>query len=173
MNDKYLHQDELDRMIVRELSRLPFHGPARGFEERVMAQVRLPAARVIVAVRRARAWALEPRRALALAGAYAVCAAVALGFAAPWVLRHSAPIALGLDSIGEWLVATARDLGMTVAGWVLTSRSYETLRSLPVLREHLVPILALVTAAYGAAAIALHRLLKDPRGKHVPVSTSL
>ncbi len=173
MNDKHLHEDELDRIIVRELSRLPFHAPARGFEERVMAQVRLPAPRAVVALRRARAWALEPRRAFALAGAYAVCALIALGVAVPWVLQHSAPIALGLDAVGGRLVVAARDLGMSAAGWVLTSRSFETLRSLPILREHLVPIAALLTAAYGAAAVALHRLLKDPRGKHVPVSTSL
>jgi len=173
VNDKHLHEDELDRFITRELSRLPFHSPSRGFEGRVMAQVRLPAPRTVVALRRAQAWALEPRRAFALAGAYAACAVIALGFALPWVLHHSAPIALGLDAVGAWFVAAARDLGMRLAGWVLTSRTYETLRALPVLREHLVPILALVTAAYGAAAIALHRLLKDPRGKHVPVSTSL
>jgi len=173
VTDKHLEQDELDRIIIRELSRLPFHSPSRGFEGRVMARVRLPAPRVVVAMRRARAWVLEPRRAAALVTAYAGCAAVALGFAVPWLVQHSGAISAGADLLGARLLAAARDLGMTLAGWVLTSRTFETLRSLPILREHLVPILALLTAAYAAAAVALHHLLKNPRGKSVPVSTSL
>ena len=173
MTDKHLEQDELDRIIVRELSRLPFHSPSRGFEGRVMARVRLPAPRAVVAMRRARAWVLQPRRAAALATAYAVSAAIALSFAVPWVVQHSAVISSAFDLLGARMLGVARDLGMTVAGWVLTSRTFEVLRSLPVLRQHLVPIIVVLTAAYAAAAVALHHLLKNPRGKSVPVSTSL
>ena len=172
MTDKHLDQDELDRTIVRELSRLPFHSPRPGFEGRVMAQVRLPAPRLVLALRRAEAWALQPRRAFALAGAYSVVAALALGLAVPWLLQHSATLHASWETLVARAQALATNLGMSLAGVVLTSRPYETLRGLPFLREHLVPIMALVTAAYAAAGIALHRLLRDPRGKRVPVTTA-
>ena len=173
MTDKHLDADELDRIIARELSRLPFHSPSRGFEGRVMARVRLPAPRAVVVLRRARAWVLEPRRAAAFAAAYAVCAAVALGFAVPWLVAHGGAISAWTDLAGARLLEAAKDVGMSLAGWVLTSRTFEMLRSIPILREHLVPVIALLSAAYAAAAVALHFLLKAPRGKSVPVSTSL
>ncbi|MGD0484093.1 MAG: hypothetical protein ABSB58_05480 [Gemmatimonadales bacterium] len=137
-----------------------------------MAQVRLPEPKAVVALRRARAWAFQPRRALALAGAYAVCAVVALGFAAPWLVQHSASISYGAGLAADKALAAARALGMALAGWVWTSRSWDTLRSIPILREHLVPLLALLSAAYAGAGVALHHLMKTPGGKRVPVARS-
>ena len=173
MTDKYLEQDDFDRLITRELSRLPSFAPARGFENRVMAHVRLPDPKAVVVFRRARAWALQPRRALALAGAYAACAAIALGFAVPWIMQHAPSLSYGAGLALTRITAAASDLGMALAGWVLSSRTYETLRSLPVRREHFVPLAALLTVAYAAAGVALHRLLKSPGGKSVPVTRSL
>ncbi len=170
MTDKHLELIGLDALIVRELSRLPSLEPSRGFADRVMAQVRLPEPRAVVALRRARAWVLEPRRALALGAAYAACAIVALGFAVPWVLQHSAGIGYGAGLVADRVLAAAREAGMAVAGRIFTSPSWETLRSLPVLREHLVPLLALLSVGYAAAGVALHRLLKTPGGKRVTVS---
>jgi hypothetical protein len=173
VTDKYLEQDDFDRLITRELSRLPSFAPPRDFESRVMAQVRLPDPKAVVVFRRARDWALQPRRALALAGAYAVCAAIALGVAAPWVLQHVPSLSYGASLALTKLTAAASESGMTLVGWVLSSRSYEMLRSLPVRREHIVPLAALLTVAYAAAGVALHRLLKSPGGKSVPVTRSL
>lgn len=173
MTDKYLEQDDFDRFITRELSRLPSLAPSHGFENRVMAHVRLPDPKVVVVFRRARAWVLQPRRALALAGAYAACAAIALGVAVPWVVQHVPSLSYGANLAFAKLTAAASNLGMTLVGWVLSSRSYETLRSLPVRREHLVPLAALLTVAYAAAGVALHRLLKSPGGKSVPVTRPL
>lgn len=171
MTDKDLEQDELDRRIIRELSRLPFHAPSPGFERRVMGQVRLPAPRLVVALHRAQAWAMEPRRAFALAAAYSLCAVVGLGVAVPWLMQHSAPVHTAWDTAAAWTLAVVRDVGMSLAALVLTSKPYETLREWPFLRQHLVPLLALVSAAYAAAGVALHHLLKDPRGTRVPVAT--
>ena len=173
MTDKHLEQDDFDRLITRELSRLPSLAPSRGFESRVMAHVRLPDPKAVIVFRRARAWALQPRRALALAGAYAVCAAIALGIAVPWAVQHAPSLSYGAGLALAKLTAAASDLGMTLAGWVLASRTYEVLRSLPVRREHLVPLAVLLTVAYAAAGVALHRLLKSPGGKSVPVTRSL
>ena len=173
MTDKYLEINDLDGPIIRELSRLPSFEPSRAFTDRVMAQVQLPEPGVVVALRRARAWALQPRRAVALAGAYAACAAVALGVAVPWVLRHSAAISSAAQVAGSRALGAARELGMALAGWVITSPSWDTLRSLPLLHEHLVPLLALLAAGYTGAAVALHHLLKAPGGKRVPVTRSL
>jgi len=173
VTDMYLEQDDFDRFITRELSRLPSFAPSRDFSGRVMAQVRLPDPKAVVVIERARAWALQPRRALALAGAYTACAAIALGVAVPWVWQHAPSLSYGAGLALARITAAASDLGMTLAGWVLSSRSYETLRSLPVRREHLVPLAALLTVAYAAAGVALHRLLKSPGGKSVPLTRSL
>ena len=173
MTDKYLEQDDFDRLITRELSRLPSLAPSREFDDRVMAHVRLPDPKAVIVFRRARAWALQPRRALALAAAYAACAALALGVAVPWVLQHAPSLSYGAGLALSRITGAASELGMALAGWVLSSRSYETLRSLPVRREHLVPLAALLTVAYAAAGVALHRLLKSPGGKSVPVTRSL
>jgi hypothetical protein len=170
VTDKHLELNDLDGLLIRELSRLPSFEPSRGFADRVMAQVRLPEPKAIVVLRRARAWALQPRRALALAGAYAVCAVVALGVAVPWLLQHSASLSYGAGLLADRALGAARQAGMAVAGWVLTSPSWETLRTLPVLREHLVPFLALLSVAYAGAGLALHRLMKSPGGKRVPVA---
>jgi hypothetical protein len=172
VTDKHLELNDLDALLVRELSRLPAFEPSRGFSHRVMAQVRLPEPRAVVALRRARAWALQPRRALALAGAYAACAVIALGFAVPWVVQHSASISYGAGLAADRALAAARAAGMALAGWVWTSRSWDTVRSIPVLREHLVPLLALLSAAYAGAGVTLHRLMKTPGGKRVPVARS-
>lgn len=170
MTDKHLEPIDLDALIVRELSRLPSLEPTRGFADRVMAQVRLPEPRPVVALRRARAWVLQPRRALALGAAYAACAVVALGFAVPWVLQHSAGIGYSAGLLADRVFAAAREAGMAFAARVFASPSWETLRSLPVLREHLVPFLALLSVAYAGAGVALHRLLKTPGGKRVAVA---
>ena len=173
MTDKYLEQDDFDRFITRELSRLPSLAPSRDFSGRVMAHVRLPDPKTVVVFRRAWNWAQQPRRALALAGAYAACAAIALGVAVPWVVQHAPSLSYGAGLALAKLTAAASNLGMTLAGWVLASRTYEVLRSVPVRREHLVPLAALLTVAYAAAGVALHRLLKSPGGKSVPVTRSL
>jgi hypothetical protein len=173
VTDKHLEQDDFDRLITRELSRLTSFAPARGFENRVMAHVRLPDPKAVIVFRRARAWALQPRRALALAGAYAACAAIALGVAVPWVVQHAPSLSYGAGLALAKVTAAASNLGMTLAGWVLASHTYEVLRSLPVGPEHLVPLAALLTVAYAAAGVALHRLLKSPGGKSVPVTRSL
>jgi hypothetical protein len=170
VTDKHLELNDLDARIVRELSRLPALEPSRGFSHHVMAQVRLPEPKAVLALRRARAWAIQPRRALALASAYAACAVIALGLAVPWVVQHSASIAYGAGLAADKALASARELGMALAGWVWTSREWDTLRSMPILREHLVPLLALLSAAYAGAGVALHRLMKTPGGKRVPVA---
>ena len=167
MTDKHLERNDLDALVVRELSRLPAFEPSRGFTRRVMAQVRLPEPKAVVALRRVRAWALQPRRALALASAYAACAVIALGFAVPWLAQHSAAISYDVGLAADKALASAREAGMALAG-----RSWDTLRSIPVLREHLVPLLALLSAAYAGAGVALHRLMKTPGGKRVPVARS-
>lgn len=170
MTDKHLEANDLDAFIVRELSRLPAFEPSRAFSHRVMAQVRLPEPKAVVALRRARAWVLQPRRALALAGAYAACAVIALGIAAPWVAQHSASLSYGAGLAADKALAAAREFGMALAGWIWSSRPWGALRSAPLLREHLVPVLALLSASYAAAGVALHHLMKTPGGKRVPIA---
>jgi len=173
VTDKHLELNDLDGLIIRELSRLPSFEPSRGFADRVMTQVHLPEPGVVVALRRARAWVIQPRRAIALAAAYAASAIVALGVTVPWLLQHSATISSGAQLAGAKALGAAREFGMALAGWIFTSPSWDTLRGLPVLHEHLVPLLALLAVGYAGAAVALHHLLKAPGGKRVPVTRSL
>ena len=95
---------------------------------------------------------------------------IALGLAVPWVVQHSASISYGAGLAADKALASARELGMALAGWLWTSREWDTLRSMPILREHLVPLLALLSAAYAGASVALYRLMKTPGGKRVPVA---
>ena len=88
MSHKQLSDMELDALVVRSLSRLPAHAPSRVFSDKVMNRVGLPSPRAVVRYRRARAWLAEPRRALALGGAYAILAVVALVVAVPWLVQH-------------------------------------------------------------------------------------
>ena len=162
MSHKQLTDQELDALVVRSLSRLPAFAPTRGFEAAVMARVVLPQPRPVALYRRAWAWAAEPRRAIALAGAYAVAALVALGVTVPWLLAHSPQISFGVDwALGRSL-ALVHQASATFAGWTLSSGLANRLESLPVTAA--LAAGSLIAAAYAGCAIGLHFLLRTPRG---------
>ena len=83
--DKQLDHSDLDALVLRELSSLPGFSPSRGFQDRVMASVSLPKPAAVVLMQRAGAWALQPRRAVALAATYAACVVMTVLLAGPWI----------------------------------------------------------------------------------------
>ena len=169
MTRKQLDSNELDAMVVRSLARLPSHGPSRAFADRVMDRVQLPSPWALVRYRRARAWVSQPRRALALAGAYAVFATVALMVAVPWLLTHSPAISFAYDwTIGRF-AALLRDGTIAVAGWAVSTGLTGFVRSLPLSGPQVWALAFAATLAYAGCAIGLHFLLRAPRGKHAPV----
>ncbi len=164
MSHEQLTDQELDALVVRSLSRLPALAPSRGFEAAVMARVVLPQPRPVALYRRAWAWAAEPRRAIALAGSYAVAALIALGVAVPWLLARGPQISFGADwALGRSL-ALVHQASAAFAGWTLSSGLAERFQSLPVSTPAALAAGSLIAAAYAGCAAGLHFLLRTPRG---------
>ena len=114
MTDKHLEQDDLDRLIIRELSRLPSFAPSRDFGDRVMAQVRLPEPKAVVVFRRARAWALQPRRALGAGGRLCgVRRASRSASRSRGCWQHAPSLSYGASLAFAKLSGAASDLGMS------------------------------------------------------------
>ena len=161
--DKQLDHSELDALVLRELSSLPSLTPSRSFEDRVMARVILPRPAAVVLLQRAGAWAIQPRRAVALATAYAACVVLTVLLAAPWVAAHASVATLGASWLaaqaGRWLDATA----LSVAAWAVRSGLVSSLRSAAGngLRPWL--LLATIAVGYAASGYGMHVLLKAPR----------
>jgi hypothetical protein len=164
VSHKQLTDQELDTLVVRSLSRLTALAPSRGFEAAVMARVVLPQPRPVALYRQARAWAREPRRALALAGSYAVATLIALGVAVPWLMARGPQISFGVDwALGRSL-ALVHEASATFAGWTLSSGLAERLQSSRVTTPAALAAASLIAAAYAGSAVGLHFLLRTPRG---------
>jgi hypothetical protein len=173
VTDKQLAAGDLDALVLRELSRLPVFGPSRGFADHVMARVRRPQAAAVVVLRRAGAWALQPRRAVSLAAAYAVCVAVGLRLALPWVSAHAS----ALSFISNWLVARANALldaaALTVGSWAVQVGATDAIHSVATAGPRLWAGVAALTIGYAACGYGLRVLLRTPRRKDVSLAEAL
>jgi len=163
VTDKQLDHSDLDMLVLRELSSLPSLAPSRGFPDRVMARVSLPRPVALVLLQRAGAWALQPRRAVALATAYATCVVLTVLLAAPWVSAHASFLTLSAQwiagQVGGWLNAAA----VAVASWGVRSGVVGALTSVAGSGLRLWATVATVTLGYAASGYGLHVLLKAPR----------
>lgn len=170
---KQLSDQDLDALVTRSLARLPYQAPTGGFAGRVMDRVQLPPARALVAFRRAKSWALQPRRAAALAGSYAVLAVLTLGVVVPWVLANAAGIRFALDWTAGRVITVGRDIAMSAASWTVSTGIADMVRSIPLSGASMWAVIALIAAAYAGAAFGLHVLLRAPRGdKNEPVNSA-
>jgi len=169
MTRKQLNSEELDALVVRSLSRLPLHGPSRGFADNVMNRVQLPSPRPVVAYHRARGWLAQPRRALAFAGGYAAFATIALIVMVPWLVRHSPAIAFGYDWLAARSVGLVRDAALSAASWTVSSGLTGLFKSLPLSGPQVWILAFAATAAYAGGAIGLHYLLRAPRDKDAAI----
>lgn len=169
MSRKQLNDAELDALVVRSLSRLPALGPSRAFPSKVMNRVQLPSPRAVQVWRRTRAWLAQPRRAVVIAGTYAVAAAIGLIIAVPWLLQHSPALSLAYD----WTVAAGgallRDAMLGIANWTVSSGIAGLFKSVPRSGPSMWVLAFGATAAYAGCAIGLHYLLRAPRTKHASV----
>ena len=165
----HLSNEELDALVVRSLSRLPTYGPSRFFAGKVMSRVALPAPRAVLAWRRSRAWLAQPRRAFALAGAYALAATIALIVAVPWLVQHSPAFGMAYDWVMARGGALLREAALAVASWTLSSGIADLVRSVSLSATSVWVLAFAATVAYAAGAISLHFLLRAPREKHAPV----
>jgi hypothetical protein len=167
-----LSDAEMDVLVVRALSRMPRYAPSRGFADRVMSRVRMPQPRSLVLSRRALAWAAQPRRALALAGAYVVAAVLGLAVAVPWLLASVPSLRVVYDQAAGRIAAWAGDLLLSVASWWVSSGFAEATTALPTSGFSLWLTIGAVTFAYTGAAVGLHFLLRTPKAAHAPARVS-
>ncbi len=169
----HLDDSELDALVLRQLSSLPSLSPSRGFEDRVMARVILPKPKALVLLQRAGAWVTEPRRAVALATAYALCVVVTVALGAPWVVAHAGGLGVAASwvagRIGAWLDAAT----LAAGAWVVRSGIAESLRTIAGSGPRLWAEVATVSLGYAAAGYGLHVLLKAPRRSDASVARSL
>ena len=169
MSRKQLTDAELDGLVVRSLSRLPPHAPSRAFQGRVMNRVQLPQPRPVTVYRRARAWVAQPRRAVALAAAYAVAATVALALAVPWLVTHSPAIGFAFDWTVARCLGLVREAALGFAAWTVSSGLTRLVKSLPLSGLQVWAAVFALTTGYAGCVVGLHFLLRAPRGKDVPI----
>jgi hypothetical protein len=163
VTDRQLDHSELDALVLSALSSLPSLAPSRGFQDRVMARVILPAPAPLVLAHRAAAWALQPRRAVALAAAYASCVVVTVLLAAPWVSAHASVFTLAASWIAGQVGASLNAAAVAVASWSVRSGLVDALRSALGSGPRLWATVASVSLGYAAGGYGLHVLLKTPR----------
>jgi hypothetical protein len=164
---KPLTDNEMDAIVVRALSRLGPYGPSRSFASNVMTRVALPQPGPVVMFHRARAWASQPRHAMAIAGGYALSAIIAMAVVVPWLAGQMPAIRL----VADWLVARGGDMVrqgvVMVAEWSVASGLTGLVRSLPLSGTGLWVAGIGLVFAYAGCAIGLHFLLKAPKAKDV------
>ena len=161
MTDKRLDAGDLDAAVLRELTALRGFAPGRGFPDRVMARVRLPQPAALVLLRRAGAWAIQPRRAVAFVTAYAASVAIALRLALPWVSSHWSAVRLGVSWLGAQVGALANTVALTGADWAVRSGVTDAMRTVASSGK-MWPALAAVSVGYAVGGYGFYVLLKTP-----------
>jgi hypothetical protein len=162
VTDKQLDAGDLDLTVLRELSALQSFAPSRGFSDRVMARVRLPQPASVVLFRRAGAWMMQPRRAVALATAYAASVVIALRLALPWLEVHAPALKLGVAWLGTQLGALGDAVALSAADWAVRSGAAEAVRT-AASSGKILPALAALTIGYAVGGYGFYALLRTPR----------
>jgi hypothetical protein len=127
-----------------------------------MARVRLPQPAAVVLFTRAGAWVLQPRRAVALATAYAASVVIALRLALPWLADHSAALKLGVAWAGTQLSSAANGVALTLADLAVRSGIADTVRSASA-SGRVWPALAALSVGYAVCGYGFYALIKSPR----------
>lgn len=165
--DNQLHDASWEARLVRELSRLPPLAPSRPLADRVMVRVRLPEPRAVAWYRRARAWAMRPRHAAALAGAYAACAVAALAALVPWLAANFPAIGFATSWLAARLGGAIREGLLALAGWVIASGATDAVSALSPTGQRLWLALGAASVGYAGCVVGLHYLLRAPRRQNV------
>ncbi len=161
MRDKQLDAGDLDLTVLRELTALRSFAPGRGFSDRVMAQVRLPQPAAVVLFRRAGAWVMQPRRAVALATAYAATVVIAVRLAVPWLEAHASALKLGATWVETQIGGLFNTAALGVADWAVRSGAADAVRS-AASSGVVVPALVALTIGYAVGGYGFYALLKTP-----------
>jgi hypothetical protein len=163
VTDKQLDVGDLDAVVLRELTALRSFAPSRAFAGNVMARVRLPQPAAVVLLKRAGAWVVQPRRAVALATAYAASVAIALRLALPWLADHAPALRLAATWAANQTGALFSSIALTAGEWVVRSGATDVVRSALASGPKLWGALAALSIGYTVCGYGLHTLLKAPR----------
>jgi hypothetical protein len=145
---------ERERALVELLGALPRLAPAAGFENRVMARVRVPQT----------ALATAPRRSVAPSVRRSLAASVLIGMAASiaWSLGNREL----LESWGAWLLGESSQLlwvgVQAVASNLLEQPWSREVRSFIAAPGRLLPVLGAASLVYASGLLALRRLMALP-----------
>jgi hypothetical protein len=145
---------DAERTLVFRLERLPLFQPAARFEERVMAQVALPA-------KPWRARIFATRRSTALAAGIGALVLGSMGTSVLWSMGHQETLtAMGTwatSAATQWTLAAAQDIGARILSqpWALDLRAAAT-------PGRIAALAAIGTALYTGGLLALRRLLALP-----------
>jgi len=145
---------ERERALLELLGALPRLAPAAGFEDRVMARVRVPQPAVAIA----------PRRSVAPSLRRPIAATVLLGMAASiaWSLGNREL----LESWGAWLLGESSQLlwvsVQAVASNLLEQPWSREVRSFIAAPGRLLPVLGAASLVYASGLLALRRLMALP-----------
>lgn len=161
--DKQLDVGDLDGMVLRELTALRSFAPSRAFADTVMARVRLPQPAAVVLLKRAGAWALQPRRAVALATAYAASVAIALRLGLPWLADHAPALRLAASWVAGQVSGFAGAVALAAGEWAVRIGATDAVRTAIASGPRLWGALAALSLGYAVCGYGLHALLKTPR----------
>lgn len=163
MTDKQLDVGGLDGAVLRELTALRGFALRGAFADSVMARVRLPQPTWLVNIKRAGAWIIQPRRAVALATAYAASVAIALRLGLPWLAAHSSAIKLAATWVAGQASALVSTVALAAGDWAVRIGAMDAVRSAVASGPRLWGALAALTVGYAVCGYGLHALLKTPR----------
>lgn len=150
-------------MVLRELTALRGFAPSRAFAGNVMARVRLPQPAAVVLIKRAGAWVMQPRRAVALATAYAASVAIALRLGLPWLADHAPAFKLAASWAGSQASALVNTVALAAGDWAIRTGAADAVRSAVESGPRLWGALAALSIGYAVCGYGLHALLKTPR----------
>ncbi len=151
-----------ERALVRELAHLPLHVPSVGFEDRVMAQVRIADPRQSRAVARVGRRLFATRRSALAAAGLLTALAGSMAASVVWTLGHRDVLATwgsaALDQVLQVTWTALRSLTATA----IEQPWYATLRSTLDAPARLAFVAGASAAAWAGGMLALRRVLALP-----------
>ena len=151
---------QADRQLVHELSHLALHVPSVGFEERVMAAVRIPEPLTAAAALRRRIF--STRRSLLTAATLVLGLLGSMGASIAWSLTHREALLAFGQSVKSSLVDLAWTTAQSLATSLIEQPWYAGVRGVLDTPERLAFALGAVVIGWLGGMLLLRRLIALP-----------
>jgi len=149
-----------DRQLVQELSRLALHVPSVGFEERVMAAVRIPESLTATAALRRRVF--STRRSLLTAATLVLGLLGSMGASVAWSLAHRAELLAFSHALKDGVSRLAWTTVQSLATSLIEQPWYAGVRGVLDTPERLAFALGAVVIGWLGGMLLLRRLIALP-----------